>query len=141
EALPPSRSQAKKWTNEIRSRLQAWVGEKIAPHLDAAVKAQGLSAVVHAEGDQIFVGYEPVAKGTGYVAPRVLLEFGARSTGEPHEDRQIVCDAATHLPELAFPATVAQIMRPERTFWEKATAIHVFCLQGAYRGGDRYARH
>ncbi len=32
-------------------------------------------------------------------------------------------------------------MRPERTFWEKATAIHVFCAQGAFRGGDRFARH
>ena len=32
-------------------------------------------------------------------------------------------------------------MRPERTFWEKATAIHVFCLRGEFRGGDRYSRH
>jgi hypothetical protein len=32
-------------------------------------------------------------------------------------------------------------MRPERTFWEKVTVIHVFCAQGAFRGGDRFARH
>jgi len=32
-------------------------------------------------------------------------------------------------------------MSPERTFWEKATAIHVFCEQGEFRGGDRFARH
>ena len=32
-------------------------------------------------------------------------------------------------------------MRAERTFWEKATAIHVFCAQGTFRGGDRFARH
>jgi hypothetical protein len=32
-------------------------------------------------------------------------------------------------------------MRAERTFWEKATAIHVYCIRGAFRGGDRYARH
>ncbi len=32
-------------------------------------------------------------------------------------------------------------MRPERTFWEKATAIHVFCAQGTFRGGARFARH
>ena len=34
-----------------------------------------------------------------------------------------------------------QVMRPERTFWGKATAIHVSCAQGSFRGGDRYARH
>ena len=31
-------------------------------------------------------------------------------------------------------------MRAERTFWEKATAVHVFCAQGRLRG-DRFARH
>jgi hypothetical protein len=31
-------------------------------------------------------------------------------------------------------------MHAERTFWEKATAIHVFCLQERLRG-DRFARH
>ena len=32
-------------------------------------------------------------------------------------------------------------MSAERTFWEKATAIHVFCAQGEFRGGERFARH
>ncbi len=32
-------------------------------------------------------------------------------------------------------------MRAERTFWEKATAIHAFCAQGSFRGGARFARH
>jgi len=40
-----------------------------------------------------------------------------------------------------FPTATPQVMRAERTFWEKATAIHVFCAQGAFRGGDRFARH
>jgi hypothetical protein len=31
-------------------------------------------------------------------------------------------------------------MHAERTFWEKATAIHVFCLQERLRG-DRFSRH
>src|SRR6202012_820889 len=33
-----------------------------------------------------------------------------------------------------------RVMHAERTFWEKATAIHVFCLQERLRG-DRFARH
>ncbi len=32
-------------------------------------------------------------------------------------------------------------MRAERTFWEKATAMHAYCLKGSFRGGDRFARH
>lgn len=70
-----------------------------------------------------------------------MLEFGARSTGEPSEPRLVVCDAAAYLPMLEFPVATPQVMRAERTFWEKATAIHVFCVQGAFRGGERFARH
>jgi hypothetical protein len=141
QPLPPSRSQAKKWTAEIRSRLASWVASEIAPAMDKAIAQQKLPAKVRAEADRIFVEYEPVAEGTGYIAPRVMLEFGARSTGEPHEDKDIVCDAAAHVGEITWPKACVQVMRAERTFWEKATAIHVFCFQGEYRGGDRYARH
>lgn len=75
------------------------------------------------------------------MSPSVMLEFGARSTGEPCELRDIVCDAAAYLSEVEFPKATPKVMRAERTFWEKATAMHVFCIQGAYRGGDRFARH
>jgi len=40
-----------------------------------------------------------------------------------------------------FPTATPQVVRPERTFWEKATAIHVFCAQGEFRAGDRFAPH
>ena len=70
-----------------------------------------------------------------------MLEFGARSTGEPSEPRAIRCDAAAYLQGVEFPGATPQVMRAERTFWEKATAIHAFCAQGEFRGGDRFARH
>ena len=138
---PTSRSQEKKWSKAIRQRLADLVGRSLAPDLAAAFAAQGLSAKVRAEGEQVFIDYEALGQGTGYVRPSVLLEFGARSTGEPNEQRPVLCDAAPHLPDVSFPGATPQVMRPERTFWEKATAIHVFCAQGSFRGGARFARH
>lgn len=73
------------------------------------------------------IGYEPLFEETGLVRPEVMLEFGARSTGEPRVIRPVVCEAAAHLPGLAFPMVSPAVMLAERTFWEKATAIHVFC--------------
>jgi hypothetical protein len=138
---PTTRSQEKKWSKAIRQRLADLVRGNLAPGLAAALAAQGLPATVRAEGEQIFIDYEALGQGTGYVRPSVLLEFGARSTGEPNEPRPATCDAAPHLPELGFPNATPQVMRPERTFWEKATAIHVFCAQASFRGGARFARH
>lgn len=139
--LPSSKSQERKWSKEIRSRLSSWVDEEIAPRLRQNLERDKLPAVVRTEGDKIFIDYTPLTTGTGYVKPSVMLEFGARSTGEPSEPRAICCDAAKHLPGVQFPTSTPHVMRPERTFWEKATAIHVFCAQGTFRGGDRFARH
>ncbi len=139
--LPTSKSQERKWTKEIRARLAKWVGTAIVPSLKLELEQHGLPATVRAERAQVFIDYAPLARGTGYIAPAVTLEFGARSTGEPSEPRAIHCDAAEYLQGVEFPTAIPQVMRAERTFWEKATAIHVFCVQGEFRGGDRFARH
>jgi len=139
--LPTSRSQEKKWSKTIRQRLADLVRDQLAPELAATLTEQGLPAKVRAEGERVFIDYEALGQGTGYVQPSVLLEFGARSTGEPNESRSVLCDAAQHVPDVSFPDATPQVMRPERTFWEKATAIHVFCAQGSFRGGARFARH
>lgn len=141
DALPVTRSQEKKWSKEIRARLPAWVEAEVLPVIESALGAGGLAARARAEGDKVHIEYEPLAAGTGYVRSAVMLEFGARSTGEPWETLPIVCDAAAHLPQLHFPGATPRVMRIERTFWEKATAIHVFCEQGRFRGADRFARH
>ena len=72
--LPSSKSQEKKWSKEIRSRLAHWVATEIVPQLTQRIEQQDLSATVHAEGDKVFVDYSPLTSGTGYVAPAVMLE-------------------------------------------------------------------
>lgn len=140
EGLPKTRSEEKRWSSEVRRRLPAWVAEAVQPVIANALSAEGLAAAIRVENDKLFIDYEATAVGSGYVAPSVMLEFGARSTGEPASLRDIVCDAAGLIDGLIFPTARPRVMHAERTFWEKATAIHVFCLQGRLRG-DRFARH
>jgi len=140
EPLPVSKSQGRKWSDEIRHRLlPAWVNDKAAPHLQEKLSSSRLDARIRVEAENLFIDYAPSASGYGYVSPRVRIEFGARSTGEPAEDKQITCDAARQLPSVSFPTASVRVMRAERTIWEKMTAIHVFCLQGDI--SDRQARH
>lgn len=140
EALPPNRSQERKWSSQVRTRLPEWVEKTVVPVIEEALQRDKLSAELCVANEKVFIKYEPLARGSGYVSPSVMLEFGARSTGEPAEERHIVCDAAKHLNALSFPEARPRTMRVERTFWEKATAAHVYCLQGRARG-DRFARH
>lgn len=142
DGWPESNSQQKSWTKDIRARLDLWVSEEVAPIFQSAIDAAKLDAKVEMPGGGVLnIEYAALTGGTGYVLPRVLLEFGARATGEPAERRSIICDAAPHLPQIAFPTAEPRVMLATRTFWEKATAIHVFCRQGRFRGGDRFARH
>ena len=141
EPIPPSRSQQKKWADEIRARLPTWIAKAVAPAIERQLSAESLRARLIHEADRLLIEYEPVTAQSAYLRPAVLLEFGARSTGEPTEARAIVCDAGTALPELEFPAATPRVMRAERTFWEKATAMHVYCAQGRFRGGERFSRH
>ncbi len=46
---------------------------------------------------------------------------------------------ALYLPDLELPSAKPNVMLPKRTFWEKATAVHVFCKQRMQ--GDRLSRH
>jgi hypothetical protein len=141
--LPASRSQASKWTQAVRHRLPDWIMQTVQPVLQAALAHERLGAQLELGGpdrDKLFLRYPALTQGTGYVAPIVTLEFGGRATGEPHQVWPVTCDIAEHMTKVSFPTAAPLVMSVARTFWEKATAAHVFCAQGRIRG-ERYARH
>lgn len=141
--LPINRSQANKWTKAVRSRLPDWIAKEVLPVLQQALKRDHLKAQIELSGlnnGSLLLRYPALMQGTGYVAPVVTLEFGGRATGKPHQIHQVTCDIAEYIPNVSFPTASPVVMSVSRTFWEKATAAHVFCAQGRVRG-ERYARH
>lgn len=140
ESLPPTRSQEKRWTRTIRKRLDEWVRHHARSAIEEELLHTGFDAGVRADAECLYVEYKPLFADSEFVRPEVKLEFGARSTGEPNQRARVVCDAAAHLPDLIFPQTCPNVMLAERTFWEKATAIHVYCRQQRRRG-ERLSRH
>jgi Nucleotidyl transferase AbiEii toxin, Type IV TA system len=81
DAIPPSRSQQKKWSDEIRGELlPAWLRNHAHPIIQTGLEGmKNVSSRV--TEDCIFIDYEPVAPASGYALPSVKLEFGARSSG------------------------------------------------------------
>ena len=140
EALPPTRSQEQRWTRIIRPRLADWTRDEALPTLAEGMKEDGWVAGFRAEGYRVYLSYDTLFGDYGFVQPEVLIEFGARSTGEPHERRLVECDAAEYISDVSFPTARPSVMLAERTFWEKATAIHVFCRRARHRGA-RLSRH
>lgn len=140
QPVPSTRSQARNWRKKIQDRLNEWVRSEALEVIETGLSRLGASAEVRTEREKVHVAYQPLFAGYGFVSPEVLVEFGGRATGEPREQRTVECDAAALIPETAFPSASPFVMRPERTFWEKATLIHVFCKQ-RQRKGARLSRH
>ena len=141
--IPESPSQEKKITSAVRHRLPEWIATSVQPVIQKALGTSKLHAELTLAGkdrDKLIIAYTPTKTGTGYAAATVQLEFGARATGEPHQWHNVDCDIASFIDGVLFPSATPLVMAAERTFWEKATAAHVYCLQGRLRG-DRYSRH
>ena len=143
DPLPANRSQANKWTKAVRERLPGWIAHQVLPVLEAALSRDGVQARLEiggAEQEKLMLHYPALKRGTGYVTPVITLEFGGRATGEPHQVLSVTSDMEGHVEGVLFPRARPVVMSVARTFWEKATAAHVYCAQGRIRS-ERYARH
>lgn len=141
DPIPPTRSQEKKWSDEIRKELlPAWLREQAHPIIQAGLtRVRGAKSRV--TDSCIFIDYEPIMTASGYAAPAVMLEFGARSTGEPSNVLPVRCDIEQFVEGIAFPSATPRVMNITRIFWEKATAAHVYCRQGEPGLSLRFSRH
>src|SRR5579859_5331159 len=141
DVIPESRSQQTKLTTLIREeRLPEWIRSQIVPLLKGKLSGYADLNFRH-ESDTVLIEYPPAVARSKYAAPTVRLEFGGRSTGEPASSHEVVCDMAPLLPDLLFPTGTPRTMEISRIFWEKATAIHVYCLQGKEKLAERFSRH
>ncbi|MEX3775983.1 nucleotidyl transferase AbiEii/AbiGii toxin family protein [Pseudomonas sp. MYb118] len=139
--IPPSGSQARKWSSKARDLLPGWIEQSVFPTLADALAAEAPGAELVQDGDKLYLHYPAKTPVHDYVTPRVMLEFGARSTGEPHRRNHVVCDMVhAHLEGIIFPEANPIVMDVARTFWEKATAAHVYCVQERLKS-ERFARH
>ena len=53
EALPPTRSQEKRWTRAIRPRLTEWVRDQACPVVKAGLARTGFTAAIRVNGDRL----------------------------------------------------------------------------------------
>jgi hypothetical protein len=142
-----SKSQLKKFSESLKEFVRQHVFDLVVPYFRdrLATDFAGRAAKVEVsdDGEQVRIRY-PTALGShdDYLGNSVLLELGGRNITEPQEDHLVRPDIAPILPELEFPSAAVSVLSPLRTFWEKATLIHVECNRGEMRASaERLSRH
>lgn len=85
----------------------------------------------------------PATASLPYVRPSVRLELGARSDHLPSEQRDVHPYIHAQFPDLLkAPKVTVKTLSAERTFWEKATILHMLHHMGPGKPlGDRMSRH
>ena len=58
EAIPPTRSQQKRWIRAIRTRLTEWVNDQACQFVSEQLAINGFEADVRAQGDHSYIHYE-----------------------------------------------------------------------------------
>lgn len=142
-----SKTQRRKLSDRLKAALLSHVIEELAPALQGAL-AQALPAheieiEVSDDAEKLWLYYPSAVENTDtYLRPSVLVEFGGRNETLPQETVTIQPDVAEHVPGLAFPSAQVTVLSPMRTFWEKATLIHVECHRPELRpSAERLSRH
>jgi len=142
-----SNSQRSKLSDALKAALAAHVIDELMPALQAALAAalptQPTSIEVSDDAEKLWVFYPSAVENTdSYVRPSILIEFGGRNSTLPQSLLSITPDIAEHVPDLALPTAQVSVLSAVRTFWEKATLIHVECHRPSLRpSAERLSRH
>jgi hypothetical protein len=140
----PSRSQAAKRLEKLASACREMLHARLKPRLEAAfITTLGTSRakgnwrieqdVNDPDGQTLVFHYPTGIAGEGvsqpvYLRPAIRLEFGARGAQWPTEWAEVTPYAAQSVPQpFKTPSCRVKALSAERTFWEKATLLHMVC--------------
>jgi len=144
-----NRNQSDRLRKQLESSLKVYTFETVLPWIrsegDRKFGMGALRISLDDSGEKMAVRYpSAIPDPSGYLRPELLLEFGGRNTTDPKEAHSIRPYLAAASKEILFPVANVAVLSPMRTFWEKATLIHVECRKGETRTegkGERMSRH
>jgi Nucleotidyl transferase AbiEii toxin, Type IV TA system len=142
-----SRKARDRYSAKLKNEVARHVSDVVAPHFRSTLAEElahdfELIELDDANPENLLIHYPSAFDETGdYLASRVKVEFGGRNAILPNETHLVQAYAAEHTTGLSFPQAAVQVLAAERTFWEKATLIHVACGRPLREDSSRQSRH
>ncbi|WP_205410152.1 nucleotidyl transferase AbiEii/AbiGii toxin family protein [Actinobacillus suis] len=139
-----SKTKAKLFSQQLKECVKKYRDTTIVPALELALKdlPQSCNITVDDSGEKIWLSYPSVLSNSEqYIKESVLIELGGRNVIDPNEMHIVRPYVAKDNIELKLPEPNITVLSPQRTFWEKATLIHVECHRGLRQNAERLSRH
>lgn len=143
-----SRGKRKSLLEELQDAAEGTVAGPLFEEINTAFSAslqEPFSLAIDEDDPQtVLFAYPSLrAYNDSYIQPVIRFEFGARGAQLPAEQRPIVTYVQQAFPDLpGLNAIDVRTLGIERTFWEKATILHMLFHQDAKKPlADRMSRH
>lgn len=131
----------------LKARVKAFSNDVVAPYLRTKLEEvlQGVTCVVECASDEsVDLHYQSVIPDISgeYIRSKILIEFGGRNIINPNQVFNVKPYIAEEFSDLAtFSSSNVVVLNAGRTFWEKATMMHVECHRGVRTNAERISRH
>lgn len=143
-----SKTKLRKYSDRLKKAVKDFSTHQLMPYLqeqlDALPQAQGSKCQLRMDssGEKVWLYYPSVSSAdVNYLREGVLLELGGRNTIDPNQLYTVKPYVNRVVEELSFPCAEINVLAAERTFWEKATLIHVACQRDIKKSTSRLVRH
>jgi hypothetical protein len=137
-----SKSSQAKFNKEIQEAAKNYLCDQLLPSVCKILGSTVGAAIASDDPNVISIAY-PAAFSAAYIKPEIRLEIGPLAIWVPNAPFQISPYCAEEFPALfSDPTCHVQVIKAERTFWEKATILHheAFRPEGSLFPA-RYSRH
>lgn len=119
-----SKKKQKKLVENIRETGREYIEKKILPVISQEIDSVCICKIDKDDRNIINISY-PKAFSDEYIRPEIRLEIGPIASWLPFETHIITPYAAGQFPKIfKKPNCKVQVIKAERTFWEKATILH-----------------
>lgn len=140
------RNARKRLDVALKLEVKTYTENIVAPYLREMVsglrRSKNHEVKVSENGESLYFTYPSAVGGRGdYMLDHVLIEFGGRNIIDPNENWIVKPYIADVADVFEYPSSNITVLSPERTFWEKATLIHVECHRGVRESAERLSRH
>ena len=142
-----SNNQIKKFSERLKGYVKEYANDRVIPFINSELKKLPFGSEqtisIDDSGEKIWVSYPSVIESTDeYMKSEILIELGGRNVIDPNERHIITPYIAEMTKGLNYPEGEVTVLSPARTFWEKATLIHVECNREQFKiNAERLSRH
>ena len=139
-----SNTKQELFNNEANARAINFIKTKLTPSIQDGLSASltgKFNLSIDTDGQTVKFIY-PQLFSDFSILQEIRLEIGPLAAWTPTEERPITPYAAEKYPRLfSSPTTQIKTVKPERTFWEKATILHREANRPNAALPQRYSRH